>query len=832
MTETFALRTANESDRIALRGVRLRGRIAGMTGHITAEQTFVNLEPKAIEAVYTFPLPENAAVCGFEIIFGDRVLTGVVEEKEKAIEKYEDAIADGHAAYMVEQHRPDVFSVRVGNLKPKQAVTVKLKYVFDLEAVDGAIRLAFPTTLAPRFAATSGMDPLEAMIDGEEVNPPHAHWTPYGLTMELEVQLPLSGIESPSHKIDCRTNAGDYWVVGFAGGIAEMDRDVVLELRLAKEQPPMAIFEQVLPVPSLAVSADTCMPADSAGEGTGSTTCDSAGEDAGGTAKRPAAGEKFLAVTFVPEFDEEGMDEPATSETVFVLDCSGSMQGESIAQASAALECCLRAMRVGDIFNICRFGNTFEMLATEPLVYGEATLQRALAYVRRGADLGGTELLAPLEAILAGRPAVGAVRSIVLLTDGQVTNEPAVIALARRKKSHNRLFTFGIGSAASQSLVKGLARVSGGAAEFITGNERIEEKVLRTFSRIASPPVTDVAIDYGGAAVEQAPRIIGTLFDGDAVRVFARLVGASVPQQVTLRCKTQHGDRSWTVPVTPARNGDAVLGTFWARAMIRLLEDELDPARPAEAAVGQRAQLVALSQRYGVLCSATGFVAIEHRSEAERNEGRPALRRVPVMLAKGWGGVAGAPIPCLPGIAAAAPAMIARRRGLPGVLRALSAGLPGGSHLASRLAARDAAGDDEVLCSLSDGLGKVFDSLGPTAAAPAGPPRTDDDLFSLLGTQDADGAFGNGAMLAAMLQKSGRDRRDLEQRLQALLAQKTAGKAERIVQTLLAMFLLEQNFARQRRAWKRAWNKARSFVASSAGVAPEEVERWVKELAL
>ncbi|MGA2496830.1 MAG: VIT domain-containing protein, partial [Tepidisphaeraceae bacterium] len=486
MVETFALRTAHETDQIALRGVRLRGRIAGMTGHMTAEQTFVNLEAKAIEAVYTFPLPENAAVCGFEIIFGDRVLTGVVEDKEKATEKYEDAIADGDAAYMVEQHRPDVFSVRVGNLKPKQAVTVKLKYVFDLEAVDGAIRLAFPTTLAPRYATNAGMDPLEAMIDGEELNPPHAAWTPYGLTMELEVQLPLVGIESPSHKIDCRKNAGDYWVVEFAGGMAEMDRDVVLELKLAKEQRPMAIFEET------------------------------------------ATGEKFLAVTFVPEFDEEGMDEPARSETVFVLDCSGSMQGESIAQASAALECCLRAMRVGDMFNICRFGSTFQMLATEPLVYGEATLQQALACVRCGADLGGTELVAPLEAILAGRPAVGAVRNIVLLTDGQVTNEPAVIALARRKKSHNRLFTFGIGSAASQSLVKGLARVSGGAAEFISGNERIEEKVLRTFSRIASPPVTDVVIDYGGAAVEQAPRVIGTVFDGDAVRVFARVTDDDV----------------------------------------------------------------------------------------------------------------------------------------------------------------------------------------------------------------------------------------------------------------------------------------------------------------
>src|SRR3954469_13630703 len=114
----IALQTANPADRVALRGVRLLARVAGMSLKATLEQTFVNLEPRAIEAVYTFPLPESAAVCGFEVITADRVLSGTVEEAEQATEKYEDAVAEGHGAFMVEQDRPDVFTVRVGNLKP------------------------------------------------------------------------------------------------------------------------------------------------------------------------------------------------------------------------------------------------------------------------------------------------------------------------------------------------------------------------------------------------------------------------------------------------------------------------------------------------------------------------------------------------------------------------------------------------------------------------------------------------------------------------------------------------------------------------------------------
>src|SRR3712207_2838083 len=133
VAEPFALHTANPADRVALRGVRLRSRLSGMSQRTTIEQTYVNLEPDAIEAVYTFPLPESAAVCGFEVITGERVLTGQVEESERAIDRYEDAINAGDAAYMAEQNRPDVFTVRCGNIKSRQAVTVRLTYVCPLE---------------------------------------------------------------------------------------------------------------------------------------------------------------------------------------------------------------------------------------------------------------------------------------------------------------------------------------------------------------------------------------------------------------------------------------------------------------------------------------------------------------------------------------------------------------------------------------------------------------------------------------------------------------------------------------------------------------------------
>ena len=609
------LRTRNPADRIALRGVRLVSRLSGMSQRTTIEQTYVNLERNAIEAVYTFPLPESAAVCGFEVITGDRVLTGQVEEIEQAVEQYEKAIGDGHGAFMVEENRPDVFTVRVGNLKPGQAVTIRLTYVCALERTDRQIRVAFPTTVAPRYATATGTDPLGAMIDGDALNPPHVLDVPYGLTMEVEVDLgrALKAITSPSHRItvhpprhrtaahaDAETDSDwRYALVTLAGkGVTEMDRDLVLNVELPREHEPVV---QAAPGPD---------------------------------------GASYLAVSFVPEFDVDDLAAPEPSETVFVLDCSGSMQGESMEQATAALELCLRSLSIGDTFNVCRFGSTFELMSSEPLHYSQETLDRAVAYVRDSRDLGGTELYGALHAVLTPSPPVGRCRQVILLTDGQVTNEPALVDLARQMRPRNRVFSFGIGSACSASLVKGLARATGGEAEFIAPGERIDDKVLRTFARLASPMVSDVTVDWGGCDVQTLAEL-PPVFDGDVLTVFGRAPG-KLPRAVTLSCRSRTGPVKWDVPVpAPAADG-GVIATMWARRAIQSLEEvnglharRYRPGKPTREA----ATLVNLSKQFGLLSSLTTFIAIEHRSPRERNEGRPALRRVPVMLADGWGGI-------------------------------------------------------------------------------------------------------------------------------------------------------------------------------------------------
>jgi Ca-activated chloride channel family protein len=790
------MRTTNPADRVALRGVRVSATLVGLAQRTRVEQTFVNPEARAIEAVYTFPLPDGAAVCGFEVVTGDRVLTGTIDEADAAIERYESAVAEGHGAFMAEQDRPDVFTVRVGNLKPRQAATIRLTFVRPLEVVDGSIRLAFPTTLAPRYATDAGTDPIDAAIDGEVLNPPHVLDVPYGLTLTVDVRLgrKIRAITSPTHAVTVE-DSGEGQRVSLVD--AAMDREVVLSIDLAADVGTHVQVER--------------------------------GED----------GASYLAVTFVPEFAEvTAGTAPAPAEVVFVLDCSGSMEGESIAQATAALELCLRTLNVGDTFNVCRFGSTFQLMSPEPLPYTDATLDRAVEYVRStGADLGGTELLAPLEAVLRWPPAAGRVRTVVLLTDGQVSNEPAILALARRHRGRNRIFPFGIGPAVSTFLVNGLARATGGAAEFVSPGERIEAKVLRTFARVSSPVATDVTVDWGGAEVQMLAEM-PAVFDGDVLAVYGRCAG-TLPDRVTLACRTGAGSQSWSADVPRVAVDGTTVATVWARRAIQSLEEVNGVGRSSHLTAGSReaTEVVRLSKAFNLLSSLTTFVAVEHRTPAERNGGTPATRRVPVMLAAGWGGD-------------------------------MASGFGGAAGGRSR--SMDRSVDKSLDRSLDRSIDRSIDrtvvwpapaaapskfsevTLGRTLKKPAaaasdravdrGLPtgglqgahkgrtaRPVDHLTRILQTQTASGGLGWDADLERLATDKvpGWDglAERVEDRVAAAVDMHNDGAA--VVATAKALLLLDALFASDRSMWTRAAEKATRYLAGAVGRTADEVVAWL-----
>ena len=301
---------------VPLTGVTIEAHVTSVCARVTVAQRYVNREAVPIEAVYVFPLDEGAAVCAFEAVVDGTLIVGAVQDRENAFETYDNAMERGDGAFLLDQERPDVFQASVGNLPPGKDVLLKVTYVSELTVDGGALRLVIPTTLSPRYAPAQDHTGV-GRPDAATLNPPVAWSVPYGLSLSVRVAgaAQASRIESPSHPVAIAIEGGDVTVT-LSQENAALDRDFVLSIASLAFDAPRAWVEH--------------------------------GSD----------GESAVAVAFVPRFDHSA----APSEVVFLVDRSGSMEGDSIAEVRNALQLCLRSMIPGCAFNIVSFGNTYTPL--------------------------------------------------------------------------------------------------------------------------------------------------------------------------------------------------------------------------------------------------------------------------------------------------------------------------------------------------------------------------------------------------------------------------------------------------------------------------------------
>ena len=478
--------------------------------------------------------------------------------------------------------------------------------------------------------------------------------------------------------------------------------------------------------------------------------------------------------------------------------------------------------------------------------------------------------LSPLETILSQPPRAGQVRQIILLTDGQVTNEPAVVDLARKHRDRNRIFSFGIGSACSAFLVKGIARATAGAAEFISAGERIDDKVLRTFSRITSPPVTDVIIDWDGCEVQTLSEL-PPIFDGDVMAVFGRATG-KLPRKITLTCNTTSGPRHWTVAVPPPLADGGVISTMWARRTIQSLEEIAGVGinRTRMPVPGrERDMMIQLSKQFGLLCSLTTFVAVEHRSPAERNRGEPMLRRVPINVPAGWGEAdldrnafsIGGAAPASAPLYAMSPAPAAMPTGAKYGALAAFAGrvkkkISPGQVVRSRGAAPVSPPAQDMNPPQSgndfgDGAGTGLldltresdDTAMESAVAKVREMTTQhllsepretpaDQVKKFLSNQSADGWFHASAILDTCIADAGGNKAAWTVIITAAIPVKngSARNVEQIVRTAIVVCLLAAKFSDLHDLWKRAYVKAVRYLAEEFGMSTAAAEAWVIDM--
>ncbi len=598
---------------LPLIAMEVDARVAGVVATIEVAQTFVNTTGTAIEATYIFPLPDRAAVHTFKMEVAGRVIDGVIDERGAAREQYDQAIAAGHRAAITEEERPGVFTLRVGNLMPGEAATVRLSLVGPLPVDDGEVTFRFPLVVAPRYIpgarlggdqAGLGRDADTDLVpDASRISPPvRLPGCPDPVRLGLRVALEdgvMRDVASSLHAVTVTKR--DAQVIEVKPG-ERLDRDFLLRWRIDGKE-----------------LASSLVCADDAGGGAGT-----------------------FALTIVPPSTTAIAAKPR--DVVFVIDRSGSMGGWKMVAARRAAARMIDTLTSRDRFCAIAFDNVADLLPEPSLV--DATDRnrfRAVEALAKVEARGGTEIAGPLGralGLLNGGTA-DRERVIMLVTDGQVGNEDHILRELAPALRNIKMFTLGIDQAVNAAFLRRLAAAGGGLCELVESEDRLDAVMAKVHRRIGTPIATELALCATGLELDRgllAPAKLPDVYAGAPVVILGRYRGAA-PAGAAIEIEgTSLGDPlRMTVARSSAAQASTWLAASWARAHLRDLEDQY-----AANARGELEQLIVrVSKQFSVLSRFTAFVAIDR--SAVVNKGGVLHQAVqPVEKPAGWDGGAGA----------------------------------------------------------------------------------------------------------------------------------------------------------------------------------------------
>jgi len=540
---------------------------------VTVTQVYENTETKNIEAIYTFPLPLDAVILDVEVRLDDRNLKGCIVEKVEAEAKYEEAIVDGNTAIMLEKVEAGLYTMNVGNLLPDHTVTISVQYAVLHRWQGDQLRFYLPTTIAPRYGVPD-MDSYQVpVIDVCTKNL-------FAFSLKVTGLLSDAVFESPSHKVVC-VQSDDATMIQLHDEMALMDRDVIINIRNPTKEHASAVYD----------------------------------EDVEGYVS---------LLSFKPELSCQDVDSPHA--ITVVVDCSGSMTGESISQAKSALLRIIDALNPCDFFNIILFGSTHKKLFWHMKLADSVATDKAKKFVHdMDADMGGTEIGGALHAAYRLQSKSDIPQDILLITDGEIWEGEAIICEA--EKSRQRIFSVGVGSSVSEAFVQEIARATGGACELVSPNEDMAERIYRHARRMYGKRCDDVIITWSDENSIQTPADLNSIFDGDTVHVFAR--SQSKPKgNVEVQIRLQD-DASWSfqMPLVPMPHGNEHSLRTLCRIAADVSLNELEQPQATEKAL-----------TYQLMSAWTNFLVIDQKPHDEGVQDLPELREVPHMLADGWSG--------------------------------------------------------------------------------------------------------------------------------------------------------------------------------------------------
>ncbi|MGF1494008.1 MAG: VIT domain-containing protein [Microcoleaceae cyanobacterium] len=590
------------SQTFPLEQTEVKARVSGNLSRVEVTQTFTNPFDTNLEAIYVFPLPDEAAVDDMEIQIGDRIIKSAIETREQAQAIYQAAKSSGQTAGLLEQERANIFTQSLANIKPGESIQVTIRYTDPLKFEQGDYEFVFPMVVGPRYVPGSlegGSSRTSRVPDGDRITPPvlppqvrSGH--DIQVDVEIDAGVPIQNVRSASHQI-LTQKQGEVTQVTLAEGDTIPNKDLILRYQVSGDQTQAMVM----------------------------TESDSRGG--------------HFAAYLIPALQYKPA-EIVAKDVVFLIDTSGSQRGEPLAKSKQLMRRMVQGLNAEDTFAIIDFSDTTSALSETPLDNTATNRQRATGYINQLEARGGTELLNGIRAVLDyPAPPSDRLRSIVLITDGYIGNETEVLAEVQSQlKPGNRLYSFGVGSSVNRFLLNRLAEVGRGTVQITRPDAPSAAVTEKFFQQINNPVLTNIQVSWqgGGAATEFYPAAPSDLFANQPLVVLGRKPDQQAGQlRITgTQADGQSYEQTLNVSFAPssANPGNPAIAQLWGRAKIKHLAHQMFAG---ETKSGVEA-ITQTALDYRLLSQYTAFIAVSEEVRVNPN-GTSQTVQVPVELPEG-----------------------------------------------------------------------------------------------------------------------------------------------------------------------------------------------------
>lgn len=589
-----------------LKHTEVKAEISGFISRVVVTQQFENPFPEKIEAVYTFPLPQRAAVDDMTMMVGDRTVRGKILPREEAQAVYEAAKSGGQVASLLDQERPNIFTQSVANILPGEQVKITISYVETLNYANGSYEFVFPMVVGPRYVPGSakeqskgnGFSPdTDQVPDASRVTPrsvPAGMRSGHDISLDvsLDAGLIIDSIGSSTHHVDMQRPDIRSARLRLRDGATIPNKDFILRYDVGREKIQDALLTH-----------------------------------------RSEKGGFFTLMLQPP--DALTPNDVIPKELVFVLDTSGSMQGFPIEKAKETMKLALDSLHPSDTFNLITFSGDTRILFPQPVPATRGNLSKAQAFLAGSAGYGGTEMMKAIKAALEPSDNQSHVRIVCFMTDGYVGNDMAIIAEVQ-KHPNARVFSFGIGNSVNRFLLDKMAEEGRGEVEYVGLGDDGSAAARRFHERVRNPLLTDITIDWNNLPVADVyPQRIPDLFGAKPVIVTGRYTTAG-RGTIRLKGKMAGSDFVRDIPVEfpETMASHDVLASLWARARIEnLMRQDFGGAQRGNMRQELKDTITQLGIEYRLMTQFTSFVAIEEMIVTDG--GKPRRIDVPVEVPDG-----------------------------------------------------------------------------------------------------------------------------------------------------------------------------------------------------